>query len=195
MLTLCMDTAYKYLSLSLIKDGEIIAAIDEPCFKKQSELLFVRLQTLFEEAHLKPLDIDSVCISEGPGSYTGVRIAMSVAKTICEVAKLDLYKISTLRLYANNQEDTMVVLDARAKRAYVGIYDHSKIVMEDQVQYVEEIELGKHHLIGDLSLFGQEDYMPKISECFKNTQAVWEKQENIAYMVPKYLKESDSYYR
>ena len=195
MLTLCMDTAYKYLSLALIRDGEIVAAIDEPCFKRQSELLFVRLEELFKQANLQPLDIDSVCISEGPGSYTGVRIAMSVAKTICEVANLDLYKISTLRLYANNEPDTMVILDARAKRAYVGVYDNSQVIEEDKAEYLEKIELGQHNLIGDLSLFGQEDKMPKISECFKNTQHVWEKQENIAYMVPKYLKESDSYYR
>lgn len=195
MLTLCMDTAYKYLSLALIKDGEILAAIDEPCFKKQSELLFVKLGELFEKANLKPLDIDSVCISEGPGSYTGVRIAMSVAKTICEVANFDLYKISTLRLYANDQEDTMVLLDARANRAYVGVYDKSEIIEEDKAESLENIDLGEHNLVGDLSLFGKEDYMPKISECFKNTMHAWEKQENIAYMVPKYLKESDSYYR
>ena len=89
----------------------------------------------------------------------------------------------------------MVILDARAKRAYVGVYDQSQVVEEDKAEYLEKIELGQHNLIGDLSLFGIEDKMPKISECFKNTQHVWEKQENIAYMVPKYLKESDSYYR
>ena len=100
MLTLCMDTAYKYLSLALIEDGKIIAAIDEECFKKQSELIFVRLGDLFDIANKEPLDIDSVCISEGPGSYTGVRIAMSIAKTICEVANLVLYKIYNFLVFA-----------------------------------------------------------------------------------------------
>lgn len=195
MLTLCMDTAYKHLSLCLIKDNEIIASIDEECFKKQSEMIFVKLEELFKKANLKPLDIDSVCISEGPGSYTGVRIAMTIAKTICEVAKLDLYKISTLRLYAGNQADTMVLLDARAKRAYVGIYDKANCTMEDTAISLDEIELGNHNLVGDLSLFGQVDNLPVISECFLATKDSWIKQDNIAYLVPKYLKESDSYYR
>lgn len=195
MLTLCMDTAYKYLSLSLIEDGKLIAAIDEECFKKQSELIFVRLGDLFKTANKEPLDIDSVCISEGPGSYTGVRIAMSIAKTICEVAKFDLYTISTLKLYAGNNDNTLVLLDARAKRVYMGAYDAGKEVVKDCVKEISEVDLGNFNLVGDLSLFNKEDVMPKISECFLNTMDSWVKQDNIAYLVPKYLKESEAYGR
>lgn len=195
MLTLCMDTAYKYLSLTLIEDDKIIAAIDEECFKKQSELIFVRLADLFKMANKEPLDIDSVCISEGPGSYTGVRIAMSIAKTICEVAKFDLYTISTLKLYAGNKPNTMVLMDARAKRVYTAVYDNNNVIVEDSVKEIAEVDLADYNLVGDLSLFGKEDKMPKISECFLATKDAWVKQDNIAYLVPKYLKESEAYGR
>lgn len=195
MLTLCIDTAYKYLSLSLIENDEIIAAIDEECFKKQSEMVFVKLDELFKIANKKPLDIDSVCISEGPGSYTGVRIAMTIAKTICEVANLDLYTISTLKLYANNYENTMVIMDARASRAYIGVYDKDNVIKEDCVMNLADIKFSNHNLVGDLSLFGEKDKMFKISHCFLNTKKSWKKVDNITYLVPKYLKESDAYYR
>ena len=195
MLTLCMDTAFKYLSLALIEDGKIIAAIDEECNKRQSELIFVRLGELFEKANKKPLDIDSVCISEGPGSYTGVRIAMSIAKTICEVAQLNLYTISTLKLYAANKANTLVLMDARAKRVYMGAYDLGKTLIEDCAIEIAKVDLADYNLVGDLSLFGKEDVMPTISECFLATKDSWVKQDNIAYLVPKYLKESDNYVR
>ena len=195
MLTLCIDTAYKYLSLSLIENDEIIAAIDEECFKKQSEMVFLKLDELFKIANKKPLDIDSVCISEGPGSYTGVRIAMTIAKTICEVANLDLYTISTLKLYANNYENTMVIMDARASRAYIGVYDKDNVIKEDCVMNLADIKFSNHNLVGDLSLFGEKDKMFKISHCFLNTKKSWKKVDNITYLVPKYLKESDAYYR
>ena len=103
MLTLCLDTAYKYLSVSLIEDDQILAAYDEICPKRQSEEIFRVLNRILQEGHKEILSIDSLCISCGPGSYTGVRIAMTLAKTIASLRELDLYTISTLRLYAANE--------------------------------------------------------------------------------------------
>ena len=153
MLTLCIDTAYKYLSLALIRDDQLLYGIDEECFKHQSEMVFVKMQELFENAGIRPNDIDSICISDGPGSYTGVRIAMTIGKVIAAVNKIDLYTISTLQLYANGEKDTMVILDARAKRVYVGLYDGIDQVIKDQVCELDKIDLGGHNLYGDLYLF------------------------------------------
>lgn len=195
MLTLCMDTAYRYLTIALIKDDEIIASFEEECFKKQSEMIFVKLKELFESVSLDPLAIDAVCISEGPGSYTGVRIAMSIAKTLCEVAHKELYTISTLRLYAAGHKNTMVIMDARANRAYVGIYDEDRVIMEDRIMKIEDLEDKGYDLIGDLSLLGLEDKRYSISEAFLQTKGYWHKVDKIAYLVPKYLKEDKEYLR
>ena len=194
MLTLCMDTAYKYLSLALIKDDEVIAAYDEECFKHQSEEIFVRLKELFKKVNLDPLAIDSICISEGPGSYTGVRIAMTIAKVIGSIQKLDVYTISTLNLYANDEEDALVIMDARAKRAYVGQYDRSRPLVKDSVQELDQIDLNHKNLYGDLSLFGPEDKMCTISKAFLNTKHAWKKVDNIDFLHPLYLKDSEAYH-
>lgn len=195
MLTLCIDTAYKYLTCVLIKDDKIIASYSSECFKKQSEEVFNALDQIFIEAKLEKKDIDSICISEGPGSYTGVRIAMTIAKTIGELFKIDVYTISTLRLYAGNNENTMVLMDARANRAYVGIYDKENIVEEDKAIELDKIDKKEYNVIGDGTLIGLEDNHLDIGECFLKTKKSWKKIEQIAYLVPKYLKESDSYYR
>lgn len=195
MLTLCIDTAYKYLSVCLIKDDKIIASSSEECFKRQSEEVFVALDRIFNEANINPKLIDSICISKGPGSYTGVRIAMTIAKVIGEVLNIDVYTISTLKLYAANKPNTMVIMNARADRAYVGIYDEGKTIMDDCILTIDQINASKYNVVGDGSLVNKEDNFINICEAFLNTKSNWQKVDNIAYLVPEYLKESESYYR
>lgn len=195
MLTLCIDTAYKYLTCALIKDNELIASYCKECFKRQSEEVFDALDDVFKKANIDKKDIDSICISEGPGSYTGVRIAMTIAKTISELFNIDLYTISTLRLYASNKPNVMVLMDARASRAYVGIYDKENIIQDDCAMALTDIDPKDYEVIGDGSLIGKLDTNINISEAFLETKNLWKKVDTIAYLTPKYLKESDSYYR
>ena len=193
MITLCIDTSYKHLTCALIKDDEILSSVSMECFKKQSEEVFVCLKTVFTKAMISKKDIDSICVSVGPGSYTGTRIGITIAKTIGEMMPVDVYTISTLRLYASNNSRTMVILNARADRAYVGIYDGPYAIIKDCVMPVNEINPMKYEIVGDASLLGKEDNFPDIPTAFLNTKHSWEKIKNIAYLVPNYLKESESY--
>ncbi|MBR3227851.1 MAG: tRNA (adenosine(37)-N6)-threonylcarbamoyltransferase complex dimerization subunit type 1 TsaB [Erysipelotrichaceae bacterium] len=195
MLTLCIDTAYKYLTVALLKEDGILEAISFECFKRQSEEVFVALNELFKKAGVKKSDIDSVCISSGPGSYTGVRIAMTIAKVLCQIRKIELYRISTLCLYAGNRENTMVVMDARAKRAYVGIYDRGRCIMSDRAMELDRIKPEDCEVVLDGELVGRDNVIPDIPACFLATRDIWEKVEEINYLAPEYLKESDAYYR
>ena len=193
MLTLCIDTAYKYLTCVLIKDNEILAYDSYECFKKQSEEVFISLNKIFKQANIEHNAIDSICISEGPGSYTGTRIAMTLAKTMGETLPCDVYTISTLRLYAANKPNTMVIMNARADRAYVGVYNNNDIVVDDYVSLINEIDAKEYNVVGDGSLIGKNDIYPNIAEAFLNTKPAWNKVDKIAFLVPKYLKESESY--
>lgn len=193
MLTLCMDTSHKYLALAIIKDDILLGSYNELCFKKQSENIFVELDNLFNKLNINIKDIDSICISKGPGSYTGVRIAMSIAKTMCSLKDIPLYTISTLRLYANNKPNTLVILDARSNRAYNAIYDNNKVIIEDNVNELSNINIDNYNLIGDLSLFNKEDYYLNIGECFLNTKEYWYKEDKVDYVTPTYLKDNNEY--
>ena len=195
MLTLCIDTAYKYLTCVLIKDDQILSSYSKECFKKQSEEVFLALNEVFEKAAVDRRSIDSICISEGPGSYTGVRIAMTIAKVMGEMLPCDVYTISTLRLYAANRNNVMVVMDARADRVYCGIYDGDKIIKEDAAVAIKELDVGDYLVVGDGSLVGKDNNYGDIPQAFLKTKKLWKKADQIAYLVPKYLKESESYYR
>lgn len=195
MLTLCIDTAYKYLTVCLIKDNELLASISSECFKRQSEEIFVALDELFKNSGIKKEDVDSLCITKGPGSYTGVRIAMTIGKVFCKVNNISLYKISTLRLYAGNKEKTMVVMDARANRAYVGIYDKNECILKDCIKELNDIDTKDYNVVLDGKLVGKENIMPDIPRCFLDTKDYWEEVDEINFLAPDYLKESNEYYR
>ena len=100
MKTLCLDSAHKYLVIGLYENDRMICGTANLSWKRQSETIFPELMRLMKEAGWDSDDVDEVVITDGPGSYTGVRIAMCVAKVLCTRKHIPLYAVSTLQLYA-----------------------------------------------------------------------------------------------
>lgn len=192
MITLCMDTSHTWLVIGLIKDDEVIGKVQEKCWKKQSEELFPKLIELMDSLDLQPEDIDQIVISKGPGSYTGVRIAMTVAKVFCAMSNKPIYTISTLLLYAG-KKNCRVVTDARGKRVYTCKYEDGKPLEEERAIAIDELELNDEDVVGDASLVGKEDNWPDIVDNFLALKDEWIKEENVHLVVPEYLKSSASY--
>lgn len=197
MISLCMDSAYKQLVLGLYKDQELLAGISLEAFKKQSETIFVELNRLLKETGLDYKDMDRVIITKGPGSYTGIRIAMTIAKVLCSQMHKDLYTISTMQLYAGIEKQANVILDARSQRAYVAHVENGQIQGNTQILTLDEvkefIETNTGILLGDADLMGQDVQKVDFLKNFIELEPYYEKVENIHALVPDYLKESDSY--
>lgn len=197
MISLCMDSAYKQLVLGLYKDKELLAGISLEAFKKQSETIFVELNRLLKETNLDYKDIDRVIITKGPGSYTGIRIAMTIAKVLCSQMHKELYTISTMQLYAGIEKQANVILDARSQRAYVAHVEDGQIQGNIQVLTLDEvkkyIETNPGIVLGDADLMGQDVQKVDFLKNFIELEPYYEKVENIHALVPDYLKESDSY--
>lgn len=193
MITLCMDTSHTWLVIGLIKDDQVIGKVQEKCWKKQSEELFPRLTALMNDCHLQPEDIDQIVISKGPGSYTGVRIAMTVAKVFCAMADKPIYTVSTLLLYAG-KKNCRVVTDARGKRVYTCLFfDGKALEEEERAVEIENLEIGDVNIVGDGALVGRQDEWPDIVDNFLELKDEWEKHDNVHLVVPEYLKSSASY--
>ncbi|MCI6379948.1 MULTISPECIES: tRNA (adenosine(37)-N6)-threonylcarbamoyltransferase complex dimerization subunit type 1 TsaB [Faecalicoccus] len=197
MISLCMDSAYKQLVLGLYKDQELLAGISLEAFKKQSETIFVELNRLLKETNLDYKDIDRVIITKGPGSYTGIRIAMTIAKVLCSQMHKELYTISTMQLYAGIEKQANVILDARSQRAYVAHLEDGQIQGNTQILTLDEvkefIETNPGIVLGDADLMGQDVQKVDFLKNFIELEPYYEKVENIHALVPDYLKESDSY--
>lgn len=194
MITLCMDTSHVFLALGLIEDGKVIASSQSECWKKQSEEIFPRLIEMCASVSVTPDRIDRIVISKGPGSYTGVRIAMTVAKVFCAMKDVPLYTIGTLQLYAGNRT-CRVITDARGHRVYTNTFVNGVPQAEDCAMAIDDLlpVLGEDEIIGDGHLVGKEDSWPDIVENFAATESFWTFNENVHLVVPEYLKSASSY--
>lgn len=195
MISLCMDTAYKQLILGIYEDQNLLDGIAITAFKRQSESIFVELNQLLQKVNLDYKDIDRVIITDGPGSYTGIRIAMTVAKVLCTQMHKELYCISTMQLYAGMEQEANVLLDARSNRAYIAHLKEGQIQGETTILTLEEAKvfLEEHPgtLFGDGELLGKEVKEPDYLKNFIEVPA--RKIENIHALVPQYLKSSQAY--
>lgn len=94
--------------------------------KTHSEKLMPLIEKLMRELELKINDIDVIAVSEGPGSYTGLRIGAAIAKSMSFAADIKIASVPTIQSLAANiyDEDKLIVpvMDAKAGRIYTGIY-------------------------------------------------------------------------
>lgn len=192
MLTLCMDTSSKHLVLVLLENNKIVDSVVKDCFKHQSEELFPELMRMMDRHHFASEDIGSIVVTEGPGSYTGVRIAMTVAKVFASLKEIPLYTIGTLQLFAGLQH-CRAVMDARGKRVYTAVLDKGQYVEKPHVLPIEEYVKEDIAVVGDGSLIGQKDTVPDFAQNFLDLQPYWVKAENVDLVTPEYLKSSEAY--
>lgn len=197
MITLAMDSAYKNLVIGLYEDGRLIDGIAFEAFKKQSETIFVELEKLLKNNQLDYKDIDRIVITDGPGSYTGIRIAMTIAKVLSTQMGQELCCISTMPLYAGASGSANVILDARSKRAYVAHIEDGEIIGQTKILGVEELDQflkdNPGTVYGDADLAGMESGPVDFLKNFIELEPMYRSIKNKHTLAPQYLKESDAY--
>ncbi len=109
-----LDSSTEVCSAALVQDGSVIAERINMCGSNHAALLPLYVQELQAEAATRGLTIDGVALSEGPGSYTGLRIAASLAKGLCYGLDVPMYAIPTLAVV--NAVAQMSLSDIKATR-------------------------------------------------------------------------------
>lgn len=196
MKIVCMDTSYQHILMVLVENDRIVASHYEPCFKKQSEQLLPILIKTLEEVSWSCDDIDEILVTKGPGSYTGVRVAMCVAKILCTTKQIALSCVSTLQLFAGTKEHMHVFLDARGKKVYVGSYHQGNAVVQDHVMSLEDaIAYAKQQtglIYSDIDEI-QSNCEIHLIEQFKEILPYRNKIKNVHAFIPQYIKEEHGY--
>ena len=143
MKILALDTATEACSAALLIDGEIRERF-EIAPRAHARLLLPMLEDLLAEAGLKPAQLDAIAFGRGPGSFTGLRIAASVAQGIAFAADLPVLPVSTLAalawpaLRAARADQVFAAIDARMGEIYCagfGLAAQGELLMlsEEQV--------------------------------------------------------------
>ena len=155
MYTIGIDTSHHFLLLVLMDENKVVDYIQDECPKLQSEYIIVELDNLLKRNDISLTTVKDIVVTIGPGSYTGVRIGLTVAKILGSIVGKTVYTLSTLQLYAG-VDNALVLMDARANRCYVGRYSGGTALVEDTVLTNDEIRKLLNEnitLIGDLHLF------------------------------------------
>ena len=140
MNVLAIDTSNKPLSVAVLKDTELLATETITTHQKHAEYLLPVIEDLVSKAGLTPAEIDRIVVATGPGSYTGVRMATTVAKTLAMTLNIELVSVSSLLTLAltvqKSQRLIVPVFDARNDNMYTGLYkwddDQLKSVLPDR---------------------------------------------------------------
>lgn len=139
-----IETATKNCSVSLAKEGKTILCkeIAEEGYS-HAERLHVFIEDLVHEAGIHFKDIQAIAVSQGPGSYTGLRIGVSAAKGLCYALNVPLIAVDTLQVLASQVqvEDGLIIpmIDARRMEVYSAIFDVKfEKIRETQAEVITE---------------------------------------------------------
>ncbi|WP_102028729.1 tRNA (adenosine(37)-N6)-threonylcarbamoyltransferase complex dimerization subunit type 1 TsaB [Salirhabdus sp. Marseille-P4669] len=126
MKVLAIDTSNQTMSIALISDQKVIAEITTNVSKNHSVRLMPSIHGMLNEANVVPQDLDKIVVAIGPGSYTGVRIGVTTAKTLAWSLNIPVSTVSSLELVAYNglyfNGLVCPFFDARRGQVYTGLY-------------------------------------------------------------------------
>ena len=141
---LAMDTSNKALSLALLQDKELLGQVTLNIKKNHSITLMPAIDFLMNSLDMKPTDLDRIAVAQGPGSYTGLRIAVATAKTLAHTLKIELVGVSSLLALVPEQVEGLVIpiMDARRNNVYAGFYKSGQAVRpEAHLPLAEVLEM------------------------------------------------------
>ncbi|MCD8374530.1 MAG: tRNA (adenosine(37)-N6)-threonylcarbamoyltransferase complex dimerization subunit type 1 TsaB [Oscillospiraceae bacterium] len=152
MLILGLEASAKAASAALTRDGALLAQHFQCSGLTHSRTLLPMTEDLLKNAGLALADVDAVAVSQGPGSFTGVRIGISTAKGLCWGAEKPAVGVSTLEAMAWNGECAPAgsviccVMDARRSQVYNALFDfrdgRPQRLCEDRAIALEQLGAG-----------------------------------------------------
>ena len=207
-----IETSTSLCSAALAENGTITAYRESSAPKAHASLTAVFVQEVLAERGLALSDCDAVCVSKGPGSYTGLRVGVSTAKGLCFGSGKPLVAVGTLDTLvaqADNSQFKFIIpmIDARRMEVYSAVFEDSRQITEttpvivDENSFSEYLEQGPCLFIGDGAgkcadvIRHQNAHFcqcnPKASAMLHPAmEALNEKRfEDVAYFEPFYLKE------
>ncbi len=211
---LLIETSTSVLSVALAVDGTVACerVCEEP--RKQASLTAPLVKEVLDEASLSARELDAVCVSSGPGSYTGLRVGVSTAKGVAFGAGIPLLSVGTLDILVSGvsgegaPQFIVPMIDARRMEVYTAVYSaegkrltpvEAKVIGPDAFR--EYLEQGEVLFVGDGALKCREviqspaarfqEAHPLARHMAAAAQKAFEEEkfENLAYFEPFYLKD------
>ena len=200
MRILYIDTSSSYLYTAIVEDKKLLGEVKEEFGQSLSEVALPKIVSVFTENNIKPEQIDKIIVVNGPGSFTGIRIGITIAKVYSWSLNIPITTITSLEaMMLSNEKDAykVPVIDARRQYVFGAIYDsNNRQILKPQHIKIEDLKQEMASLDNYVVITNNEDleedfdkieaYNPnilKIVEYFKDKEPI-----NPHAVNPDYLK-------
>ena len=143
MISLFLDTSSSRLIIGLYKDKKEILLENIPSNNDLSRKVLDHIKKNLDNVNIPISKIDEIYVVTGPGSFTGIRVGVTIAKTLAYTLNKTIYEVSELKVMASTKTDKKIIvpyIDARRGYVYAGIYNNNlKVFMKDQYILKEEL--------------------------------------------------------
>jgi len=198
MISLFIDTSMANVSISIVRDGKILSIVQEDIPNEHSKYATSYVKKVIDEAGIDANDIDNLLVVNGPGSFTGVRIGVTIAKTYGYLINKNIIPVSSLKslaLSSKRKEIVMSVISANRNNYYVGIYDsnYNELIDEQFVTGNRLLELINEYepyiVSNDFYVLGKYKFN-KVSLDILEIVNYYKDKDKVNYhaLVPNYLK-------
>lgn len=200
MKSLFIDTTSSRIVLALLEQTKVIVEINEINDHSLSSRIFPLIDELFKKVEWSTEDIERIYVVNGPGSFTGIRVGVTIAKTFAWAKKLEIIPISELELLATtstNSDYLIPYIDARRGAVYAGIYGSSGCLFEDRYIAIEALK--QKYPVGSIVAvsyddcdMGIETIKPKINIEMIVKKHIEDEPKNPHEVNPMYLKRTEA---
>ena len=197
MRILYIDTSSSYLYASIVENNSVLAEIKEEFGQSLSEVALPRIVSMFEETKLSPKDIDKIIVVNGPGSFTGIRIGITIAKVYAwslNIPITTIYSLEAMAISSKGNTYHVPIINARRGYVFASIYDENYNVilkpchilltdLQDKLKDIDNYEYISNDEFDDLEVNSYSPDMAKVVNYFKDKECI-----NPHAVNPEYLK-------
>ncbi len=147
---LYIDTSSSYLYTSIVEDDNLLVEVKEEYGQSLSEVTLPRIAEMFKKTNLEAKDIDKIIVVNGPGSFTGIRIGITIAKVFAWTLNIPIttiYSLEAMALSSDNDRIHVPIINARRGYVFASIYGKNlEVLLKPQHITIEnlKIELEKY---------------------------------------------------
>lgn len=194
MYSILLDSSNTSLTVGIAKDDVLLDYTSYEAWQSQSEHMIPELNALLNKYGVEKSEIKDAAVAIGPGSYTGVRIAITIAKTIAAALGVEIYAISSLRCQKDGKNPSICVINARSGRSYFGVFEDEKVLVDDCIYTNDKvIEYIKDHpeyfICGDAKYLGYDGKKTNIAQGLLDLKQISKPLDNALALKPVYMKD------
>ena len=199
MRILLIDTTTSFVTVSIFNNDKIVYSFHEQIKDDMSSKLIPIIEEGFKQVDFELKDIDKILVVNGPGSFTGIRVGVTVAKTIAWALKKDIVPISSLELIATTHTSKKYIvpmIDARRGNVFGAIYDKDlNPVISDQLINLHDLTDGlddDYEFVSYDNIDIESVIEPKIDIVKIINKHINDKKVNPHKLNPRYLKMTEA---